>query len=115
MYTTQGGGATEDRLDFLSSAAIPTQANRFQGNNRGGWSNPEYDRLWEAFNATLDRAERNRQVIQMLKLVSEEVPAIPIYFNFAPTAHLSTLTGPQQGARVPDPLVSWNIHEWAWK
>jgi peptide/nickel transport system substrate-binding protein len=114
MYTTQGGGSTEDRLDVFASSTIPTPANRYQGNNRGGWSNLEYDRLWDAFNRMLDRTEQNGQVVQMLKIASEEVPAIPIYFNFAPTAHLSTLKGPTLGARIPDARIQWDIHMWEW-
>lgn len=35
MYTTQGGGSTEDRLNVFASPQIPSAANRFQGNNRG--------------------------------------------------------------------------------
>jgi peptide/nickel transport system substrate-binding protein len=115
MYTTQGGAATEDRLDTFSSSAIPRQSNRWQGNNRGGWSHPEYDRLWDEFTKALDRSERNRQVTQMMRILSEEVPAIPYYFNMAPTAHLAALKGPQMGARIPDPSVVWNIHEWYWE
>ncbi len=114
MYTTQGGGATEDRLDTFASSTIPRPTNRFQGNNRGGYTNPEYDRLWDAFTKTLDRAERDRQVTEMMRILSEDVPAIPIYFNMAPWAYLSSIKGPELGARIPDPNVAWNIHEWSW-
>ncbi len=115
MYTTQGGASTEDRLDVFVTSTIPTPANRFQGNNRGGWANPEYDRLWDAFNRTLDRVEQNRQLIQMLKLASDEMPAIPIYFNFAPTAYLATLKGPTMGARIPDARIHWDLYNWDWQ
>ncbi len=114
MYTTQGGAATEDRLDTFASSTIPRQTNRFQGNNRGSYTNAEYDRLWDSFTKTLDRAERNRQVTDMMRILSEDVPAIPIYFNMAPWAHLASVKGPEMGARVPDPNVAWNIHEWYW-
>jgi peptide/nickel transport system substrate-binding protein len=109
---TQGGGSTEATLDFLTTNLTPTPANRYSGNNRGGWVSLEYDRLWHAFNTTLDRAERNRQVGQMLRILSEELPALPLYFNLAPTAYLASLKGPEMPARIPDPLVTWNIHEW---
>ena len=115
MYTTQGGGSTEDRLNVFATSQTPTAANRYQGNNRGAWMNPDYDRLWDAFNRTLERSERDQQVIGMLKIASEELPAIPYYFNFAPTAHLASLKGPTMGARVPDPHMYWNIHEWDWQ
>ena len=114
MYTTQGGASTEDRLSVFATSEIPGPNNRFQGNNYGAWRNEEFDSLWDRFNGTLDRSERNRQLVQMLRLVSDQVPAIPIYFNMAPTAYLSTLKGPTFGARVPDPRIYWNIHEWDW-
>lgn len=77
--------------------------------------NPEYDRLWSSFTQTLDRSDRDQQVMAMLKIASEELPAIPYYFNFAPTAHLASLKGPTTFARVPDPRIYWNIHEWDWQ
>lgn len=115
LTITQGGGSTEERLDFLSPELIPTAANRWNGNNRGGWVSHEYQRVWEAFNTTLERAERNRQAIQMLAILSEELPMIPLYFNLAPTAYAAQLIGPEQPAQIPDPLISWNIHEWDWR
>ncbi len=115
LYIVQGGGSTEARLDFMTAALTPTAANRYNGNNRGGWLSPAYERLWSELNTTLDRTQRNAQAIEMLKLLSDELPAIPTYFNIAPAAHLAMLTGPEMPARVPDPLINWNIHEWDWR
>jgi peptide/nickel transport system substrate-binding protein len=115
LYIVQGGGSTEARLDFLTAALTPTAANRYNGNNRGGWLSPAYERLWAEFNTTLDRSQRNQQAIEMLKLLSDELPAIPTYFNIAPAAHLATLTGPEVPARIPDPLINWNVYEWDWR
>jgi len=103
-----GGG--ERGLIFLTTGQIPTPANRWTGNNRGGWVSSEYDRLWEEFNTTLDRAERTRQVIQMMKLATEDVAQIFTFHNPDVTAHLARLSGPEIGA--PDTLINWNIHEW---
>jgi peptide/nickel transport system substrate-binding protein len=103
-----GGG--EANLNFLASEQIPSPENRWRGNNRGGWSNPEYDRLWESFQTTLDRAERNRQVIQMMRLATEDVAMLFLFHNANVTAHYRTLRGPEIGA--PDTLVNWNVHQW---
>jgi peptide/nickel transport system substrate-binding protein len=103
-----GGG--EANLNFLSSAQIPSPANRWRGNNRGAWSSSEYDRLWDAFQTTLDRMERNQQVIQMMKLATEDVAMLFLFHNPNVTAHWASLRGPAIGA--PDTLVNWNIHEW---
>ena len=82
----------------------------FAGGNRAGWSNAGYDRLWPAYSTTLDRADRNRQIVQMTKLVSEELPVNMLYFNIGVTAHVRGLRGPEVG--TPETLGFWNIREW---
>src|SRR5439155_7100806 len=67
--------ASSSRLESFAAASIPTAVNRWNGSNRGGWINVEYDRLWQAFNGTLNPFERINQLIGMLKLLSDEVPA----------------------------------------
>lgn len=110
FYTTTGGGVREQRLDFLTTATIPSPENRWSGQNRGGWSSSEYDRLWHAFATTLDRTDRNRLVVQMEQLASEQLPALMLFFNFGVSAHLAVLKGPDAGAI--DSAVNWNVHEW---
>jgi peptide/nickel transport system substrate-binding protein len=52
----------------FTTSGIPRQENRWTGVNRGGWSNPEYDRLVAAFGSTLDRNEREQIVLEMMWL-----------------------------------------------
>jgi peptide/nickel transport system substrate-binding protein len=103
-----GGG--EANLNFLTTSQIPSPGNRWTGNNRGGWVSPEYDRLWDQFNTTLDRSERNRQAIEMMRLATEDVAMMFLFHSANVTAHLSALRGPELG--TPDTLTSWNLHEW---
>ena len=84
----------EAQLVNLTSIQIPSAENRWSGSNRGGWINPEYDGLAEAFATTLDRAERSHQVIQMMRLFSEDVPGIFLYYNEQTVAMLSPMRGP---------------------
>ena len=58
---------------------VATAENRWGGTNKGGYTHPEYDRLLDGFNAALDRAERNNSVIGMMRMASEELPALPLY------------------------------------
>lgn len=94
----------------LSSEQIGTPANRWNGNNRGGFSNAEYDRLYETFNSTLDRGEQVRAFVQMMKLQSEQVPNFPLHYGLNVTSHLPALKGPEAG--VNETNNHWNIHEW---
>lgn len=97
-------------LGNMASASIKTQANGWRGSNFGGWSNPEYDGLWAAFNATLEPRDRQAQAIEMARLISVHLPLVDLYWNFNVSAHLAALRGPDpQGV---DWHVNWNVHEW---
>lgn len=65
----QSGLTDEIPVDKIASTTgtasnIATRENRWVGNNRGGWSHPEYDRLAVLFRTALDRGERNRAAVQ---------------------------------------------------
>jgi hypothetical protein len=50
--------------------------------------------LTTAFLTTLERLERDRFMVQMMKLASEELPIWPLYHNPDATAYVSSLRGP---------------------
>jgi peptide/nickel transport system substrate-binding protein len=106
-------GIRETQLDIFSSAQIATAARNWAGQNRGGWASPDYDRSWDAFNTTLDRGQRNQQVVEMMKAVNDQLPGIFLYHNIGPEAHTSALRGVRP--QSPETLVNWNMHEWEWK
>src|SRR5581483_2114660 len=106
---TSGGGSGEALLANLASIGIPKPENRWTGSNRGAWSNPDYDRLFEAFNTTLDRAERTRQIVEMMKIMTSELPVFPLYFQPSITAHVAALTGPQNSGSGWD-VQTWELH-----
>jgi peptide/nickel transport system substrate-binding protein len=96
----------------LLSTSIATQANRWAGNNRGGWVNTEYDRLIDTFSGSLDRVERNRAVIQAFKLTTDELPVLPLYYLPLVATRAGSLEGPVPG--VNDELAWDNISKWRW-
>jgi oligopeptide transport system substrate-binding protein len=49
------------------------------GNNRTGWSNPDYDRLISEAANTLDQTKRYELFQQAESILVEEVPILPIY------------------------------------
>lgn len=110
LFTT-GGGLGEDQ--FTTLARTPRPETRWTGTNRGSWSNPEFERLTEAYETTLDRGERIRLVITMARIFSDELPSIAINFNPGITAFSAALHGPQASAVDSSPL--WNIHQWELK
>jgi peptide/nickel transport system substrate-binding protein len=94
--------------NWISSQAASAPV--WRGANYGGWNNPDYDRLWDQFNVTLDRNERNQQVVQMATLISQDLPFMMLYWNFNVSAYSAALLGVD--ANAIDTLVNWNIYEW---
>jgi len=105
--TTNSG---EPAVGNLASAQIPSAATRWLGGNRGGWSSSDYDRLLGAFNTTLDRGDRVRLMRQMLRLYSEELPSISLFFRGSAFAFVNEIKGPARAA--PESNPAWNIYEW---
>jgi peptide/nickel transport system substrate-binding protein len=109
LFTT-GGNLGEGALPNLGTVGTPRPENRWNGTNRGSWSNAEYDRLVDAYNTTLDRDTQIQQIARMTAIFSDELPAIAINFNPGITAFVSALSGPQPVA--PEVPPTWNVHEW---
>ncbi|HZT06858.1 MAG TPA: peptide ABC transporter substrate-binding protein [Chloroflexota bacterium] len=109
LYITSTG-VYESALNIFYSGEIGTAANRWAGNDRNGWVNPEVDRLWQAFNSTLDRSQRNQDIVSMMKIISDEVPSLPLYFNISPIGFVASLKGPAAG--TTETLEFWNVAEW---
>ncbi len=109
------GGLPQNRYDQFTSSSVPRPENRWQGNNRGGWENAEYDQVWTAFSSTLDRAQRVQQIARLEQIFTEEVAAIPHFYSTTVTAFASDLVGPV-ATTTPDGgrgiLKSW---EWDWR
>ncbi len=107
-----GGPVGEDALVRFSSSEVPSAAYRWIGQNRGGYSQPEFDRLAEALNTELVRSERGKHVAALVRLLTDQVGAMSLYFNPGILAHVSLLRGPARAA--PGAARTWNVHEWEW-
>jgi len=110
------GGATtlESRLNQHSIERIARPENRWTGSNRGAWTNEEFERLYQAWNVTLDPTERIQQIVEMDRLVNEDVGSIPHYFTAVVTAHAANLKGPAPRSTPESPLGIHNIWTWEW-
>jgi peptide/nickel transport system substrate-binding protein len=103
----------EEGLADAGSVSLPGPENRWTGRNRGSWTNPEFDRLADAFKRTLDQQQRVQQIAQMVRIFTEDVPNISMYFSPTPVAHVAALTGPQNVD--PAAETAWNIHQWEFR
>ena len=103
-------GTGEYSLAAFTKAGIGTPENRWIGPNRPGWSNPEFDRLSDLFLSTVEQPERVRLIAQMVKIMSEDLPSIPLMYELAAYAHVAAVRGPS--VEADEAVVGWNIHEW---
>jgi peptide/nickel transport system substrate-binding protein len=109
----QGQTSDVDEYEQWATSQVGTEANRWTGSNRAGYSNPDFDRVYETFRRTLDRAEAGRIAVQALKLLSDELPGYVVYESPALLAHASTLRGVEfDFPGPPETTFAWNLHAW---
>jgi peptide/nickel transport system substrate-binding protein len=107
---TSAANLGEAALRRYTSGQICTAAYRWRGEYAGGWSNADYDSLYQQFNSTLERSERDHQVAGMMRALTDDVGALFFFHNPSITVHTTALTGPVVG--TPDQLLGWNVYEW---
>ena len=111
-FATADTVGLEERVVYnkLYGPNMATPANRWAGSNRGGWVNPEFDRLFDQMTTNLDRNARVEAIVQAAKMVSEEVPVYPLYYNYDVRAHSTILLGPQSYG--PGGELTWLVEQW---
>ncbi len=104
--------ATRPPLFRYLASELPRPETRAIGSNYSGFNRPGFERLVVSYETTLSRPERSRYAVQMLGLLSEEVPGYPLYHQLLVVAHSSAVGGPM--GTVSRPTAGWNLHEWYW-
>jgi peptide/nickel transport system substrate-binding protein len=108
----QTGFTGDSHLTKLAGVAVATPEKRWAGVNRGGWIHPEYDRLYDIYMSSLDRSEKNRAALEAMRLSSEELAGIPLYYLSLASAYVATLEGMKAGYNSD---TAWdNIYQWRW-
>jgi ABC-type oligopeptide transport system substrate-binding subunit len=98
----------------MTSNEIARPENRWNGDNRYGWSSQEYDRAFAAWTSTLGRTERVPHVATMEKVITEQLPIIANYFEATVTAAVSNLDGPLPRQTESGAEFS-RLYLWQWK
>jgi peptide/nickel transport system substrate-binding protein len=106
-----GGSHNVDDFHTRDTARPET---RWTGSNRYGFVNREYDRLVEAWETTLARPERIQHLAQMERIVMEELPTIPLYYNPRVIAYAAGLKGVARKL-VDEGGVERKLWEWEWQ
>jgi peptide/nickel transport system substrate-binding protein len=112
FYSGQGGSGDSQFGSYLSNT-IPMPQNNWIGSNRAGFSDAEFDRLYEAFSRSLDRTERNRLAIGLARILTDQVATISLVFTANTEAVAPGLAGPAEWG--PSSSFTWNAHLWEWQ
>ncbi len=111
---TSGIFGGSHNVDDFHTRDIARAETRWTGSNRYGFSNREYDRLVEAWETTLDRNERIQHLAQMERILMEELPAIPLYFNPRVIAFAAGLKNVRPKL-VDEAGIERRLWEWEWQ
>jgi peptide/nickel transport system substrate-binding protein len=79
--THQPNELTERALQRFQTHEIPTAQNNWRGNNRARYSSAEYDALVDRYIVTLDSRERLDVARQLVRHISEQLPAMGLLYR----------------------------------
>lgn len=102
--------ATLDNFVFTSSH-VPLAELRWQGPNRGSFTDPEVDRLYSLALTTLKEQERHQHILALHRRMSQVVGVGMLYYNAEVILARNRLRGPI-GEAAEHSGVSWNIFLW---
>jgi peptide/nickel transport system substrate-binding protein len=98
-------------LNRRRSSQTPLPENNFTGQNRTRYMNPEYDRLIDAYFATIPRPERTAVLRQIMAHISENLTEMGLFYNVLAVAVGKRVKNTTPGA-VTGSTQAWNAHEW---
>lgn len=101
----------ENLLSRVNGKKCPREEDRWVGSSLGCYQNAENDRIIDALNTALDPAEQRLLWRSLMKLQSEDVPVLPMYFNLEMILFRDGVTG-LRGQSEPKTGATWNVAEW---
>jgi peptide/nickel transport system substrate-binding protein len=112
LSVATSGAHDVQQMALYRSGEISSADNRWRGENRGAWSNAEYDRLFQAFFTTMDPNERVQQRAQIGRILTEELPSIVLSYNPNAHAYLASVKGLTRTSLYTTGRPTWNIERW---
>lgn len=103
-----------DALNRFRSENIPSDATRWRGGNRGGYSNPEFDRLSSEYLRTIPLPVRVNAHVQFLRLLTDEMAAMTFYYQVDVYGIRAGLKGAAPAA-AGDGWTTENAHLMYWE
>ncbi len=112
--TTSATSISPDWMDKWQTERIASEATRWRGANRGGYSRPELDSLYREYITTIDPARRQDALVRLVKFASDDVTYLPLYYQIDAHAIRNGLKGlvPRWPGQAG---MAFNAHEWYWE
>jgi peptide/nickel transport system substrate-binding protein len=92
----------------LRTADISAPANRYNGRNLAGYSNPRLDAILATLHITIDPTEEAKVHRELVREAFTDLAIMPFYFQVTPLIMREGVTGPQGGGAD----VYWNFYQW---
>jgi peptide/nickel transport system substrate-binding protein len=107
------GGINPNYSFFRSyiSNEISSDANRWRGANRAGYTNPAYDQLYRRLFSTVEPAQRDQIAADMIQLTLDQAVFLPLTYSSDVTAAARGVTGVLP-VLTDQRIAAWNLHTW---
>jgi ABC-type transport system substrate-binding protein len=98
-------------LDRFRSSEIPLPENRFTGNNRTRYRNPDFDALLDRYFVTIPLQDRYQILGQIVNTMTDQLVTLAMYYPIEPMMignRIKNASAPP--GDLPNP--TWNAFEW---
>jgi ABC-type transport system substrate-binding protein len=95
---------------LFNSASIAGPANRYNGQNRNGYVNPELDALLERQAVTIPVDQRTLLQAEIARIGTTELPVFPVYWE----VHVVVASDRTKNVTKPNPVstTNWDLPNW---
>jgi peptide/nickel transport system substrate-binding protein len=94
----------------LRTANVGTPTNRYAGNNRGGYSSPQMDALYDRLSFTIPDDQRTQVQTEILQVGLTDLPLMPVFWGMVVHVAAANVRNiPRPSALLVDPR---NQNEW---
>jgi peptide/nickel transport system substrate-binding protein len=103
----------EEWPERFHSKNIPTAENKYAPENVSGWNDPQKDAILDEINSIIPEARSEQLQLDFLKMFSEALPHLPLYYSPEILVVKRGLTGltPRQESGGQN-SSSWNMQQW---
>ena len=98
-------------IKTFTRVEVGTGDNRWRGSNYGGYLNPAYEGRYADLTNTFEPAERQETTFQLLKILADELPALPVFFTPLCLVSRKGVEGPGVVSAL-QAATTWNIATW---